>query len=186
MHFRTLGLHYTFQCSSGLSDVAIGRPCDIAVRDSRNLLYVSMQCEPEDLAICLNAVPDSLTLLYFSRQFKNLEPCYTCNCSSGPSNFAIQFNIVLEYWTLLYVSKQVRILRFCHFNACQESRALPHAFDAVQDPNSAIHSNAVQDSRTSLHVPMQARTLGRCHSSNLRYSSSGLSNLATPFNAVRV
>ena len=125
MHFRTLGLHYTFRCSSGLSDVAIGQPCDIAVQNSRTLLYIAMQCESEELAICFNAVRDSLTLLpsHCQSRLSNhaihlnavqaVKLCYAIQCSSGTVNFVIRYKAGEDYQTLPYVLTQVKSSVHC-------------------------------------------------------------------------
>ena len=123
-------------------------------------------------------------------QFRVLEPCRT-------------FNAVQDHRTLLYSLMQVRALELRHrFNfAMSQFRTVELCYTIrcrSGSSNSAIRSDAVQDSRTSLHVPMQFRTLGLCQRFNFAIlqfrtrepcytfqCSTSLRNFAISFNAVQ-
>ena len=127
VQFRTVELCYVFQCSLGLSDLAIGStslycssgPSNFAtwfkvVLDHRTVLYVSI------------AGQGYKTLPYLSIQFRTLELRRAFYGSSRPSNSAMRANAVQDSRTLVHFPMQFRTLGLCHrLNfAAQDSRTL--------------------------------------------------------------
>ena len=118
-------------------------------------------------------------------------------------NSAIRFNAAQDFYTLLYllfnavqnsrmlyVHMQFKTVKLCYKNQCRLGyRCLLCVVSAGQTNQTLpLRFNAVQDSRTSLHVPVRSRTFGFCHTSkcSLGYQcSSGLANNATRCDAVQ-
>jgi hypothetical protein len=100
--------------------------------------------------------------------------CHAFRGSSGPANLAARFNVVQDHRTLLYVPMQIRTLElrytFQGSSGLSDLPKVPLCYIAVQDSRTWLHVSMQcepKESRISLHVPMQFRTLGLCHSFNL-------------------
>ena len=92
MQFRTLGLRFKFQYSSGLSDIAERFH---AVQDHRTKLDAPMQFRTLELRYKFQG--SSELSLHVSMQFGTLELYDTSQCSSALSNLATPLRAVQDY-----------------------------------------------------------------------------------------
>ena len=169
-------------CLTEMRRCIFDRLCSILLLPCADCFIAFMILELRYTFPCSSAGPSNYAI--HSMQFRTIELRHTFQRSS----VATRLNAAQDRRTLLYVPMQLRTLELSYM--FQRGSGVS---------NLAVRFNAVQDQRTLLYFPMQIRTLElrytfQCRSglsdfaigSTLPYCNSGLSTIATCFNAVRV